>query len=120
YFIKKKINILFMPPAYLRILADTVFKLNKKLTDLKHIITAGEQLVITDSIEKLIENKNITIHNHYGPAETHVVTTYTVTKDNITIKPPIGKPIYNTKIYILDKNKHISPINIPGEIYIYG
>lgn len=120
YIIKKKINILFMPPAYLRILADTVFKLNKKLTDLKHIITAGEQLVITDSIKKLIENKNITIHNHYGPAETHVVTTYTVTKDNITIKPPIGKPIYNTKIYILDKNKHISPINIPGEIYIYG
>ncbi|MDO5556368.1 MAG: amino acid adenylation domain-containing protein [Clostridia bacterium] len=118
YIIEKNINVLFIPPRYLIYLSD-----NDKFQDLtntlKHIITAGEQLIITPNIEKMI-TKGVVIHNHYGPAETHVATTYTIDKDNIMIKPPIGKPISNAKIYILDKNRNLCPIGVVGEIYISG
>ena len=86
---ENKIDILFIPPRYLEILTESELVKNNKLP-LKHIITAGEQLIITDSIKKVIEDGTI-IHNHYGPAETHVATTYTINKNNIEIKPPIGK-----------------------------
>lgn len=118
YIIEKNIDILFIPPRYLIYLADD--EDSYKLTqNLKHIITAGEQLIITKNIERLI-NKGITIHNHYGPAETHVATAYTIDKNNITVKPPIGKPIANSKIYILDKNKNLCSQGVMGEIYISG
>lgn len=118
YIIDKKINILFIPPRYLIYLADN--NKTKELAEcLKYIITAGEQLIITNNIKQLIDN-GIIINNHYGPAETHVATTYVVNKDNITLKPAIGKPIANSKIYILDKNKDLCPIGATGEIYISG
>lgn len=115
---ENKIDILFIPPRYLEILTESELVKNNKLP-LKHIITAGEQLIITDSIKKVIEDGTI-IHNHYGPAETHVATTYTINKNNIEIKPPIGKAIKNVSVYILDKNLNLCPINGMGEIYISG
>lgn len=118
YIIDKKIDILFIPPRYLIYLSDSE-KINKLTSTLKHIITAGEQLIITDNIKMMIEN-GVILHNHYGPAETHVATTYTITKQNISLKPPIGKPISNSKIYILDKQHCLLPIGATGEIYISG
>ena len=118
YIIDNQIDILFIPPRYLTYLAE-----NKEAKDfaknLRHIITAGEQLIITKSIEDLI-NKGIIIHNHYGPAETHVATIYIVDKNNIELKPPIGSAIYNSNVYILNKNLELCGIDIPGEIYISG
>lgn len=118
YIIDKKINILFIPPRYLIYLADNN-KIKELAENLRYIITAGEQLIITKNIEQLIDN-GIILNNHYGPAETHVATTYVVNKDNITLKPAIGRPIANAKIYILDKNKYLCPIGATGEIYISG
>ena len=119
YIFNKKIDTLFIPPAYLRILAEDNIVFEKLTAYLKNIITAGEQLVITDSIKKLI-NSGIKIHNHYGPAETHVATTFVVDETNIQTKPPIGNAISNSFVYILDKNKHLCPNNIIGEIAIAG
>lgn len=119
YIFDKKIDTLFIPPAYLRILVEDENILDKLKNNLKNIITAGEQLVITDGIKKLILN-GIKINNHYGPAETHVATSYVVNEKNITLKPPIGYPISNTSIYILDNKKRLCPKNIIGEIAISG
>lgn len=116
--IKNNIDILFISPRYLTLLAEIIANSNIDIP-LKHIITAGEQLIITENIKKLID-KNIIIHNHYGPAETHVATTYSVNQKNIELKPPIGKPISNANVYILDKNQLLCPINTIGEIYISG
>ena len=119
YISNKGITTLFIPPAYLKLLVE-----NKDVRELiknsvKNIITAGEALVITEGIRDLIES-GITLHNHYGPAETHVATAYTITKNNITSHPPIGKPISNSYIHIFDKNNMLSPIGVIGEIIISG
>ena len=72
-------------------------------------------------IIECLKNFSFKIHNHYGPTETHVVTTYTISEDKNTILvPPIGKPISNTRVYILDNNLNIVPIGVIGNIYIAG
>lgn len=119
YLIKKQIDTLFIPPAYLRLLTEEKENVQKFKTYIKNIITAGEQLVITKGIRNLILS-GIKIHNHYGPAETHVATTYIVDRKNTEIKPPIGMPISNTNIYILDKCNKICPLYTIGQIAISG
>src|SRR6202030_2168085 len=59
---------------------------------------------------------------HYGPSETHVVTQFTLPRDSEQwpLRPPIGRPIANTQIYILDSNLHPCPVGVPGELYIGG
>ena len=64
------------------------------------------------------------IFNHYGPTEATVgVLTYRLesessTENNSTF--PLGRPISNTQIYILDKHLQPVPIGVPGEIHIGG
>ncbi|MBO4815916.1 MAG: amino acid adenylation domain-containing protein [Clostridia bacterium] len=116
---KNKIDTLFIPPAYLKLLADDEISQKIIVKNVKNIITAGEKLVITTGIRKLITN-GVIIHNHYGPAETHVATAYTINSDLIATEPSIGKPISNTNIYILDNLFNLLPNNTIGQIAISG
>ena len=119
YIINKRINTLFIPPAYLKLLVEDSNIVHKLSTSIKNIITAGEALVITSGMRALLNN-GIKIHNHYGPAETHVATTYTIDKNNVSLTPPIGQPIANTNIHILDNEHNLCPIGVIGEIAISG
>ncbi|MBU3179550.1 AMP-binding protein, partial [Clostridium estertheticum] len=92
---------------------------NKDNISLRSITFGGEPLT-----NKLIEKcksikETIEITNEYGPTENSVVSTI---KRNITAKSliTIGKPIDNTKIYIVDKYNNIVPIEVSGELCISG
>lgn len=106
------IDTLFVTPSYFSILRskDKKFILNR----LKTIFFAGEKLELTNSIFELY--RNVSIYNQYGPAETHVVSNKKITYYNSTI----GKPISNTQIYILDKDRKPLPIGVAGELCISG
>jgi hypothetical protein len=58
--------------------------------------------------------------NEYGPTETTVCATLHVCDPSETESPPIGRPIPNVRMYILDECLQPMPIGIPGEIYIGG
>ena len=64
-------------------------------------------------IRLFAELKNCTLHNHYGPAESHVVTAFTLDDDLNTWRtyPPIGTAIANTQIYLLDRHSQPAPVN---------
>ncbi|YAP80750.1 non-ribosomal peptide synthase/polyketide synthase [Xenorhabdus stockiae] len=121
---QKQIERVFLPYVALQHFADAV-NLNAEddLSCLKHIITAGEQLRITPAIQHLMQRAgHCRLHNHYGPTESHAATSYTL--DNETeywpTLPPIGRPIANTQIYILDPYGQPVPWGVTGEIYIAG
>jgi amino acid adenylation domain-containing protein len=106
------LNLLFYKPGMLTNVAS-----------LKHIITSGEQLQITENIGQFLkERPEVLLHNQYGPSETHVVTSYTLSGDQTGNDPlsPIGKPVSNTSCYILDQHMNLAPIGITGELYIAG
>ena len=86
------------------------------LSRLKAIILGGEEFSssLYVKLKKLTDAK---IYNIYGPAETTVWSALTeINGDDITI----GKPIANTRIYILDEDLKPVPVGIGGEIFISG
>jgi len=88
-------------------------------TNIQLAIVGGEAL-LTDQVRILQRlNPEMKIYNEYGPTETTVgcvVKEIEPREDQILI----GKPIDNTRIYILDQYKTLVPVGIPGEIHIGG
>ncbi|WAN69720.1 amino acid adenylation domain-containing protein [Moorena producens JHB] len=120
---EKQVERLFLPFVALQQLAESAQSQGLISLNLREVITAGEQLQITPAIASFFSQlKDCTFHNHYGPSETHVVTAFTLTGStkNWSALPPIGTPIANTQIYILDNHLQPVPIGIPGEINIGG
>ncbi len=90
---------------------------------LREVITAGEQLQITPRVVQLFEHlPHCLLTNHYGPSESHVVSCYRLGKSPHTwpALPPIGRPIANTRLYVLDRHLQPVPVGVPGELYIGG
>jgi amino acid adenylation domain-containing protein len=87
---------------------------------LRLILCGGEALAPGD-VNHLINCA--TVVNGYGVTEATICSTYhIVTEEDLQRDSfiPIGKPIMNNKIYILDKNLNCVPIGITGEMYICG
>ncbi|MEO8240558.1 MAG: amino acid adenylation domain-containing protein, partial [Flavobacterium sp.] len=123
YITENKVEVLCFPFSALSSFFDFT---NQEFFDrhqLKHIISSGEQLIVGRSLEKfLLEFPHVKLHNHYGPSETHVVTSYTLSAQagNIINYVPIGKPLPNTTIYLLHHNLQPVPEKVIGEIYVGG
>jgi acyl-CoA synthetase (AMP-forming)/AMP-acid ligase II/acyl carrier protein len=82
------------------------------------LLLGGEALPVSLA-KQLREVMHGEIFNMYGPTETTVWST-AHRVDEIRNPIPIGRPIANTEIYILDKNLQPTPIGAPGEIFIGG
>ncbi len=108
---EKAITHVTLPPAVLAVLPT------ESLPALQTIICAGESC--TDDIVKRWWNSNRRFFNAYGPTEATVWSTVAEIS-SLSQKPPIGRPITNTQIYILDKYLQPLPIGITGELYISG
>ncbi|WP_270572258.1 non-ribosomal peptide synthetase [Bacillus glycinifermentans] len=116
-----RIQVLFLPPSFLKFVFQNKDYAERFPACVRHIACAGEQLVVTAEMKKALCEKQITLHNYYGPSETHVVTTLTMKPgDLIDDFPAIGKPISNTRIYLLNDSKKPVPIGVDGELYIAG
>ena len=87
---------------------------------LKRVICSGEALPV-DLQNKLLAQLDTELHNLYGPTEAAIDVTYwACKKDNQSATVPIGRPVANTKIYIVDHAGQLSPAGIPGELWIGG
>jgi amino acid adenylation domain-containing protein len=118
---KNDIKTLFLPTSYLKFVLSEENYISLIPGRINHIVTAGEQLVITDKFRKYLRANRVYLHNHYGPTETHVVTTLTLDPaGELPELPSIGCPISNTAIYIMDKNDRLQVVGVPGELHIAG
>jgi aryl carrier-like protein len=90
---------------------------------LREVITAGEQLVSTPQVAALVDGiPGCRLSNHYGPTEAHVVTVHDLPAhpSEWSLLPPIGRPVPNVRMYVLDRAFGPMPIGVPGELYIGG
>lgn len=119
----EQIERLFLPPIVLQRLAEVAEKHKSAPVSLREVITAGEQLKITPQIRRMFARlPDCTLHNQYGPSESHVVAAYRLAGDSAAWMelPPIGRPITNAHLLILDE--HLQPVETggAGELYIGG
>jgi amino acid adenylation domain-containing protein len=90
---------------------------------LSEVISTGEQLRLPSAVRTAFgASQAPALSNHYGPSETHVVTAYDFARDvsSWPTLPPIGRPIDNTSVFVLDADMNLAPIGAPGELYIGG
>jgi amino acid adenylation domain-containing protein len=80
-------------------------------------ISGGDELK-KEYITNLLDKGSV--YNTYGPTEATVCATYHRCSPDDSANPPIGKPITNYRVAILDSNHWLAPIGVPGELYIAG
>jgi len=120
---ERSIERVFLPFVALHNLAEAAGCGSRYPQSLREIITAGEQLQITASLRSFLSRlKDCCLFNQYGPTESHVATQFVLKAPlvNAPDLPPIGRPIANTEIYILDSYLNPVPIGVAGEICIGG
>jgi len=88
------------------------------LKNLEYLMIGGEVFPV-NLAQQLLQTMNGKILNMYGPTETTIWSS-TYKLDGATESIPIGSPIANTEIYLLDKHRQLVPIGIPGELCIGG
>ncbi|PGS32471.1 non-ribosomal peptide synthetase, partial [Bacillus cereus] len=126
YYKKNSIDISDATPMHMKMLLNSKLIMNNELL-IKHFILGGEVLPLSTIKEfyKYSTEENIgpQITNVYGPTECCVDTTmYEIQRCNLEKIEiiPIGKPLNNTRVYILDNSNELQPIGIVGELCISG
>ncbi|HKG13792.1 MAG TPA: amino acid adenylation domain-containing protein, partial [Pyrinomonadaceae bacterium] len=112
-----------LPVVALQQLAETFSTQAQLFGSLREVVTTGEQMHITRAVTDLFKQlENCTLHNHYGPSESHVVTSYTLpdSPDEWVTHPPVGRPVSHTQIYITDRDMNPVPAGVAGELLIGG
>jgi amino acid adenylation domain-containing protein len=120
---EQRIEKVTLPVVVLQQLAERCSARPQILSSLRIAITTGEQLRITPPVVQLFKAlRGCRLHNHYGPSETHVVTALVTSDapDTWPAQPSIGRPIFNTQIYVLDGHLQPVPLGVIGELYIGG
>lgn len=105
YFEEHGITIAFLPTQ----VCELFMELDNR--SLRVLLTGGDRL-------RRFRPKNYRVVNNYGPTESTVVTTSgPVAADD---KIPIGRPIFNTRVYLLGKAGQLVPVGVPGELCVAG
>ena len=96
----------------------------EELSGLRQVFASGEALGLEQvrRFNQLLNRPYGTeLYNLYGPTEATVDVSYFDCSPEVTLNcVPIGRPIDNTRLYILDPHLNLLPIGIPGELYIGG
>jgi amino acid adenylation domain-containing protein len=117
------IHRIFVPPVVLQSLAERCVLSGQSLRCLQDVFTSGEQLRITPAMVRFFAQAGgCRLHNQYGPAETHVISAATLPADygSWPVRPGIGFPVTNTRLYVLNRSMQPVPVGVAGELYVGG
>ncbi len=118
---REKITCLHFVPSMLEaFMRDqwTKASIGNRLSTLTRVITSGEALA-AKTLATWYDKTSIPIHNLYGPTEASVDVTYFDTRQADAVVP-IGRPIWNTEIFILGVDDGLVPVGFIGEICLGG
>lgn len=118
---REQVSRIVLVPSQLRALLEHEPELGKRVPKLRLWSCSGEELP-TELVERFrAAYPEATMLNIYGSSEVAADATWHEVSKQVSLPSvPIGKPISNTQIYLLDKRSHPVPIGIPGEVYVGG
>ena len=119
----ERIERLFLPYVVLHALAEAVGTGGAFPATLHDVVSSGERLRITPAIRSLFSAlPNCLLHNHYGPTETHVVTSLELSDDPSAWPelPTIGWPLPYVRVRIVDHDLNPASPGAEGELLLGG
>ncbi|PSB49537.1 non-ribosomal peptide synthetase [Cyanosarcina cf. burmensis CCALA 770] len=119
---KYRVTRIILVPSLLRLLLQNYAHLTSKLSDLKIWITSGEELSadLVKTFRAVLPT--VRLIDLYGSSEVSANVTYYDTHQlpDSASRVPIGRPIDNTQVYVLDRQLQPVPIGVLGELYVSG
>jgi amino acid adenylation domain-containing protein/non-ribosomal peptide synthase protein (TIGR01720 family) len=121
-----KITTMHFVPSMLQVFLDDIEVYDPGFKDwplhLRHVFSSGEAL-LPDQVERfyrLFPAGSLRLINLYGPTEATIDVSYYDCPVETIQTVPIGKPIHNTRLYVLDEHLGLQPVGVSGELYIAG
>lgn len=123
YVQEHKVERFHLPGVVLQKLSEEFSKQPGVLASVREFMVGGEQLQTSKPMIELFRQlPDCVLHNHYGPTETHIVTSFVLPRnpEQWPALPPLGRPVINTGLYILDAHLQPVPAGVPGELFLGG
>ncbi|WP_040721884.1 non-ribosomal peptide synthetase, partial [Nocardia veterana] len=103
-------------PSMLEVFVGSVTALPASL---RRVFTSGEALAAGTAV-RWRELGGASLHNLYGPTEAAVDVTFHAVSVSDVVSVPIGRPVFNTRVYVLDGALRPVPVGVAGELYLAG
>ncbi|ACU60866.1 non-ribosomal peptide synthetase [Chitinophaga pinensis] len=118
---KNHVAVIDITPGYLRVLMDVLKVTGTDGLQLKYILVGGEALPAEDrALFHEIFGNTVHLINVYGVTEATVDSTYEIVTADDNNGLSIGRPLKNTRMYVLDKNLQLCAYGVTGELCIGG
>jgi len=112
-----QITTLHFVPSMLSMFLDEPSAFGLKL---ERVFCSGEELT-ADQCDRFHQTIHAELHNLYGPTEAAVDISYWPATKGSQVRPiPIGYPVWNSRLYILDDQLQPVPAGVPGHLYLAG
>jgi amino acid adenylation domain-containing protein len=122
------ISSMYIVPSHLRQLLDDCPDLSRRLERLRTVTTGGEVLTVDLAARFRESLPHARLFNTYTNSESGAVATEQIAGDSLATDSlatdslatgnPIGRPVVNTRVYLLDRDMHLVPQGVTGEIYV--
>lgn len=116
--IRHAVTIMALVPSTVRGLVDSV----AGRTGLQlRVVCSGGEILPPELAQRFAETTSAQLYNVYGPTETAIfATAWPCSKSTLESSLPVGQPISESRIYILDQAGKILPLGVSGEVFIGG
>jgi amino acid adenylation domain-containing protein len=112
FMVKHKVSTALFMTSFFHLLDEN------KMPTFKSVMTGGEKVIFKD-IKRFSEKMDV--YHVYGPTETTVyASVHKFNPSSTNVNVPIGKPLPNYSLYVVDENGNLQPIGVNGELWIGG
>jgi len=119
-----RLTVLSIPTGFWHELTAAIESEGLTLPESLRSVIIGGEAARSDALAKWFEcvDPRVRLRNTYGPTETTVVATSAMLNADEMIdgRVPIGRPLVNTRLYVLDSRRRLLPKGVAGELYIGG
>ncbi|RJT43043.1 hypothetical protein D6J04_14755, partial [Legionella taurinensis] len=114
------VSVVHFVPSMMSVFTPEALRRPDAGASLRTVFASGEALAPATAQSLRRALPQVSVHNLYGPTEAAVDVTYHAVSDADTAVVPIGSPVWNTDVRVLDSSLRPVPVGVSGELYLSG